>query len=121
MEANMLRQKASPNANLHLLQCQITEAKADEEVEFEIREHSQLPDIEEEPLSTVQRTNEYVQQHFEFLWDQLLKHVAVESLGKNIDKLEMASLKPASSHDFHANLQPVQKYVGQTSRMSLGY
>lgn len=69
LEANMLKQKPSLDASLHLLQCQRAaaaaeaEAMAYKEVEVESREHSQLLDIEEEPLSTVQRTSEYFQQH----------------------------------------------------------
>lgn len=85
LEASMLKEKASLDANLHLLKSQRAaaaaeaEATAYEEVEEEIGEKVQLPDLDEEPLSTVQRTSEYTQQHSDlFFQEQPLNPTPVE-------------------------------------------
>ncbi|XP_035808144.2 uncharacterized protein LOC118470918 [Amphiprion ocellaris] len=81
-EANVMKQKAELEANLHLLQCERAVAAAEaemeayEEAEVESRELTQGPYDTDKPISPVQRTCEYIQQHFTELPS---KHVAVES------------------------------------------
>lgn len=75
----MLKDKSSLDANLHLLKSQRAEAEA-EEVEEETGEHGQLPDVNKEPLSTVQRTSEYIQQHsYLFFQEQPLNPAPAET------------------------------------------
>lgn len=81
LESSMLKEKASLDANLHLLKSQRAAAAAEadatayEEVEEEIGDHGQLPDVDEEPLSTVQRTLEYVQQHSDLFFQHLWRYM----------------------------------------------
>ncbi|KAL4009046.1 hypothetical protein ACER0C_002898 [Sarotherodon galilaeus] len=73
-EANAMKQRAELDAHLHVLQCQKAiaaaeaEASAYEEAEIQSGElYGELCE-EVEPLSTVHRTNEYVQQQCELLY-----------------------------------------------------
>ncbi|XP_026010486.1 uncharacterized protein LOC113013640 [Astatotilapia calliptera] len=73
-EANAMKQRAELDAHLHVLQCQKAiaaaeaEASAYEEAEIQSRElYGELCE-EAEPISTVHRTNEYVQQQCELLY-----------------------------------------------------
>jgi len=116
LEANLLKQKASFDANLHLLQCQRAaaaaeaEASAFEEVEVESGERRQLLDVEEEPLSPVQRTSEYIQQHTDmFMQEQSLEPTVVETHERKMDKQEIPDIKPSVFHDIQRNTQPVYK------------
>lgn len=117
LEANMLKQKASFDADLHLLQCQRAaaaaeaEATAFQEAEVESGRRSQLPDVEEEPLSTVQRTLvEYVQRHSDmFIQEQPLEPVVVETHERKMDKQETLDTKHRVSHDIQRNTQSVYR------------
>nr|XP_024656257.1 uncharacterized protein LOC112431765 [Maylandia zebra] len=73
-EANAMKQRAELDAHLHVLQCQKAiaaaeaEASAYEEAEIQSGElYGELCE-EAEPISTVHRTNEYVQQQCELLY-----------------------------------------------------
>ncbi|XP_039462343.1 uncharacterized protein LOC116328883 [Oreochromis aureus] len=69
-EANAMKQRAELDAHLHVLQCQkaIAEASAYEEAEIQSGElYGELCE-DAEPISTVHRTNEYVQQQCELLY-----------------------------------------------------
>lgn len=103
LKASTLKEKASLDANLHLLKSQRAaaaaeaEATAYEEVEEETGEHGQLPDVDEEPLSTVQRTSEYIQQHSDLFFD------------------ERRVIKPAAFHVIQSNVRLVNKDVKKES------
>lgn len=118
LEANMLKQKASFDADLHLLQCQRAaaaaeaEATAFQEAEVESWRRSQLPDVEEEPLSTIQRTSEYVKRHSDmFIQEQPLEPVVVETHERKMYKQETLDTKHRVSHDIQRNTQPVYRHM----------
>lgn len=122
-EAEMMKQKADLeagllkyDADLHLLKFKRAaaaaeaEASALEEVEVESGERSQLPDVDEEPFSTVQRTSEYVQQHM-FIQEQPLEPVVVETHERKMDKQETPDIKPSFPQDIQRNTQPMHKDI----------
>ncbi|KAL1007525.1 hypothetical protein UPYG_G00087930, partial [Umbra pygmaea] len=127
LEANTLKQKASFDANLHLLQCQRAaaaaqaEASAFEELEVESGEYKRLPDVEEEPLSTVQRTSEYVQQHSDmFIQEQPSEPKVAETRERKTVEQEIFDIKPEASHGIQINTQPVYKDIKTESKRNLG-
>lgn len=86
-KAELQAKKACFDADLHLLQSQRAAAAAFQEVENESGAFLQHPVVEEEPLTTVQRTTEYVQHHFStFPLEQPLEPAAVVTPGRKIDR-----------------------------------
>lgn len=98
LEATMLKQKADYDASLHLLQCERAAAAAEAEAtayeEVESGELGKEPIVEEEPLSSVQRTSEYVRQQSQLFMELPSKHVPVDTFDKTVDKIETHNVKP---------------------------
>ncbi|XP_063758693.1 uncharacterized protein LOC134877201 [Eleginops maclovinus] len=118
LEANLLKQKAGFDADLHLLQSQKTvaaaeaEASAFLEAEVESGKLSQLPDVEEEPFSAVQRTSEYVRRHSDMFIQELpYEPVVVGTHRIKLDEQETPDTKPRVSHDIQRNTQHVYEDV----------
>lgn len=107
-----MKQKADLEASLHLLQCQkaatAAEAEAAAYEEVESWEPSLIGD---EPMNTVQRTNDYVHQHSQLLFsEQPSEHEARQLLEKKTSKMVISGNRP-DSPDTMNTTQSVYKDV----------
>ncbi|XP_036952751.1 uncharacterized protein LOC119018863 isoform X1 [Acanthopagrus latus] len=115
LEASILKQKADYDASLHLLQCERVAAAAEAEATaYEEVESGELRKeflVQEKPLSSIERTSEYIQQQSQLFMELPSKHEAVDSLGKPINKTETHHAKPEVGHDNQSKTQWAYKDI----------
>ncbi|XP_040908610.1 uncharacterized protein LOC121191510 [Toxotes jaculatrix] len=110
--AELLKQQADFDASLHLLQCQRAAAAAEAEAtaymeaEIESGELKSDPPVAEEPISTFQRTHDYIQQQSELVFRE-------EPYSGKIDELRIPDFKPPVLQGIQNKTRPVYKNTKQ--------
>lgn len=119
LEANVMKQRADLEASLHFLQCQREAAAAEaevtayEEAEAYQRERCPLPNVDEEPLSAVQRTSDYIHQQSELV---SLKCPTEYKAEESYERQSITLAKPGvESYDVPRNTQPFQQSIKKES------